>query len=538
VHYSSCLYNPVELTFQSARAHADPFNDVELDVEVAPPSGQRLTIPAFWSGGQTWRARFAGHEIGLHRWRTVCSDEHDGGLHGIEGAVDVSPYEGENPLYRRGPLRIAANGRYLEHRDGTPFFWLADTWWLGLCRRLSWPDEFQLLTDDRVEKGFTVAQIVAGLYPDMDAFDPRGANEAGYPWEPHFARINPAYFDMADRRLQWLVDSGLVPCIVGAWGYYIDRLGVERMKRHWRYLVARYAGYPVVWCLAGEVLMPYYLERFPSHEARESHIHGMAEQWNEVAAYVRAIDPYHHPVTVHPCGGCAARDMISDDLLDFDMLQTGHSDRASLPTTVDCAVSSYARIPTKPVINAEVCYEGIGEACRQEVQRLMFWVSVLSGAAGHTYGANGIWQLNRRDAPYGPSPHGMSWGDAPWEDAYRLPGARQLALAKALLLRYRWWEFEPHPEWVEPRWTKGNYALPYAAGIPARVRIIFTPAFNPIAAVRDLEPGVSYCGFYWDPATGTEHEIGEATPDADGLWEPPPLPVFQDWVLVLEAHPA
>ena len=111
---------------------------------------------------------------------------------------------------------------------------------MGLCQRLRWPGEFRVLAADRVRKGFTVVQIVAGLYPDMPQFDPRGANEAGYPWEKDYARINPAYFDMADLRIQYLVAQGIVPCVVGAWGYYLPLLGLDRMKQHWRNLVARW----------------------------------------------------------------------------------------------------------------------------------------------------------------------------------------------------------------------------------------------------------------------------------------------------------
>ena len=83
-------------------------------------------------------------------------------------------------------------------------------------------------------------QIVAGLYPDMHPFDPRGANEAGFPWEKDYTRIRPEYFDAADARLQHLVDQGLTPCIVGAWGYYMPWMGVEKLNAHWRYLIARY----------------------------------------------------------------------------------------------------------------------------------------------------------------------------------------------------------------------------------------------------------------------------------------------------------
>src|SRR3954462_1153891 len=88
-----------------------------------------------------------------------------------------------------------------------------------------------------------------------------------------------------------------------------------------------------------------------------------------------------------------------------------------------------------PVLIGEVCYEGIQEASRQEVQRFMFWSSILSGSGGHTYGANGIWQVNTREKPYGLSPHGHSWGGPAWDIAAALPGSGQLGMAKGGLMR-------------------------------------------------------------------------------------------------------
>jgi hypothetical protein len=49
-----------------------------------------------------------------------------------------------------------------------------------------------------------------------------------------------------------------------------------------------------------------------------------------------------------------------------------------------------------------------------------------------------------------------------------------------------------------------------------------------------LEPGLSYRAFYFNPATGAEHPAGTAVADAVGVWQPPVAPIFQDWVLVLE----
>ena len=392
------------------------------------------------------------------------------------------------------------------------------------------------LTADRTAKGFSIVQIVAGLYPDMPGFDPRGANEAGFPWEAGYARINPAYFDMADLRIQWLVRSGLVPCIVGCWGYYLPLLGIEKMKQHWRYLIARWGAYPVIWCLAGEAAMPYYLS--PDKDAdRAQQING----WTELAHYVHATDPYDHLVTIHPTQ--VGRDQVTDpDVLDLDMLQTGHGGQESVPNTVLQVTTGYERPPTMPVIVGEVSYEGFMHATQAEVQRWTFWASILSGAGGYTYGANGIWQVNTRDQPYGPSPHGGTWGNTPWDEAAQLPGSRQLGLARHLLERYRWWAFEPHPDWVDPAGSASHPGAPFAAGIAGEVRVLYlydlvTPWLSSRPRVTHLEPGVPYRAFFWDPATGAEHSIGPINADANGTWEIPLPPAFQDWVIVLEAQP-
>lgn len=517
-----------EWIFTSGKRYPDPFQEIELDAIVRDAQGREQRVPAFWAGGQEWRVRYTADAPGRHTFTTVCSDPSNTDLHARSGVLEVSPYEGAHPLLRHGPVRVAADRRHLEHADGTPFFWLADTWWMGLCKRLRWPADFERLTADRVNKGFTVVQIVAGLYPDMPAFDPRGANEAGFPWAPDFARINPAYFDAADLRLQHLVDRGIAPCIVGAWGYYLPLLGMEKMKRHWRYLIARWGAYPAIWCLAGEGTMPYYLA---ADKERDRAL--QKRGWTEMARYVRATDPFHHPITIHPSD--SARNTVEDaSVLDFDMLQTGHSDRASIPNTVKLVTESRAATPAMPVIDGEVCYEGILEQSRQEVQRFMFWACILSGAAGHTYGANGIWQVNTAERPFGPSPHGRSWGDTPWDVASELPGSRQLGMSKALLMRYPWWRLEPHPEWVEPHWTRANYVLPYCAGIPGELRIVFLPAMWDGPKLVRLETGVRYRAFYFNPATGKEHAAGTAAADAAGEWRPPLAPVIQDWVLVLE----
>lgn len=520
---------PAEWSFNSGKAYPDPFNEVELDVVFRAGGGPEYRVPAFWAGDQVWRVRFAAPSPGSYTWRTSCNDTSNRDLHAIEGTLEVTPYRGTNPLLQHGPIRVRSDRRHFEHADGTPFFWLADTWWMGLTKRMRWPEDFQTLTSDRVTKGFTAVQIVAGLYPDMPAFDPRGENEAGFPWEKDFARINPSYFDMADARMQYLVDRALVPCVVGCWGYYLPLIGTAKMKQHWRYLVARWGSLPAVWCLAGEATMPYYLSKQPKEDAASQ-----KQGWTEMARYVRQIDPYRHLITLHP--SATARDSVTDDsVLDFDMLQTGHGDRESIPNTVRRVTGSFAREPRMPVVNGEVCYEGILEASRQEIQRFMFWTCMLNGAAGHTYGANGIWQVNTREQPYGPSPHGRSWGDTPWEAAYQLPGSRQLGLGRKFLSKFPWWRMEPHPEWVQPHGEEKNYFQPYAAGIPGELRIVFMPPMWSPPKLKGIEPDRKYRAQFFNPSDGSVRAVGEVSAEASGDWQVPNPPTFQDWVLVLEA---
>ncbi len=524
----NCATNQAtEWSFQSSEVYRDPFNALELDVIFSDESGNEWGVPAFWAGEEEWRIRFAPPHPGRYTYRSVCSDPENESLSNRTGELRAVEYRGDNPLIKHGSLRVSRDGRHLEHADGTPFFWLGDTWWMGLCRRLGWPEDFKLLAADRKELGFTVVQIVAGLYPDMPPFDQRGANEAGYPWERRYARINPAYFDMADLRIEWLVRTGLVPCIVGCWGYFLPWMGVAKMKQHWRYLVARYGCYPVIWCLAGEATMPYYLS-----ERKEEEKAFQKSGWTEIARYLRATDPHRHPMTIHPNN--FGRDQVEDaSVLDLDMLQTGHSDRQSIPNHAKSVMESLRREPRMPVVVGEVCYEGILEASRSEIQRLAFWSSFLLGAGGHTYGANGIWQVNTEEKPFGPSPHGSSWGDTPWEEAYHLPGSRHLALGKRILERFPCWDFEPHQEWVEPHSGGEDYFLPYAAGIPGQVRVMYLPSSRTVV-VKALEEGLSYKASLIDPKNGRTYPAGRARPDSNGDWRSPRPPIFQDWVLVLE----
>ncbi len=519
---------PVELTFNSTVKYADPFNTVEVDAIVTSPDATIQKVPAFWAGGNTWKIRYASKSIGKYSWTLQCSNKNDGSLNEKKGFIEVLPYRGNSINYRSGPLQISKDHRHFEYSNGTPFLWLGDTWWKGLSSRITY-EEFKILAADRKAKGFNVVQIVAGPYPDEPAFDPRWANEGGMPYHDNYEKINPAYFDYADRRIQYLVNQGFVPAIVGGWGWHMDSVGVKNFNKHWRYLVALYAAYPVVWIAGGEA---------------------GGEEWTAVARNLHNIDPFHRLVTMHSFPGSARLYVTDEKVLDFDMLQTGHGGsfgdnspygvwQFTAANTVSKVMSAYSKTPAMPVVLGEVTYEGHMRTNGAEVQRQVFWSTMLSGAAGYTYGAGGIWQMNSA------TQRGAEYEFTPWFEAMKLPGSTQLGQGKKLLEEYQWWKFEPHPEWVEPHSTtlfephdtmyddskkyfdNGNrWDLPYAAGIPGKVRIIFIPGHYydwTAPVIKNLEVNIAYHAFLVDPSSGKHYELGTVINSGDSSRQYEPI---------------
>ena len=471
----------------------------------------------------------------------MCSDATDSGLHGQRGSITVTAAADEkNLLLRHGPLRLSDDRRHFAHADGTPFFWLADSWWFGMSSRLRFPGEFRTLLDDRVAKGFSVIQFAIAFPCDIAPFDPRGANEAGHAWTAGFGSINPAYFDLADQRVRTIVDAGLVPNIVGAWGYYLPLMGVEKMKRHWRYLVARYGAWPVVWTVAGESTLVYYDFKAGSPEqaaARAAQVQG----WSEVAKQLRATDPFHRLVTVHPGPNSGMMRPLTDMAsLDFVFLQPGHSDWETLPVALEHLARARREFPDRPSLMGEVCFEGMhGGGSGPKIQRFLFWSTVLSGAPGFSYGTDTTWQFNRRDEPFGASPHGMAWGNIPWDEGYRWAGSTHVGLGRKILADIEWWRLEPHREWITPNATPADLMKPYCAGIPGRLRVVFLPKgqarwVQPFA-MRGLEAGVRYTARYADPITGRSEPPIAVEPDSRGEWRLTYPPILQDWVLIMQA---
>jgi len=499
-----------ESSFASSKKYENPFTEVEVDV-VFKQGEKQWKVPAFWLGDKKWTVRFAPPTLGKYTYRVECSDKANPGLNGEEQTLSVTAYKGDNLLLKHGFLRVADDKRHFEHADGAPFLWLGDTWWKCLCKRMTW-EGFQELTADRKAKGFNAVQIVCGPYPDENMMEARWENEGGKPYEKvDFSVVNPTYFEFADRRIKHLVDAGIVPVIVGGWGRpqgggksTLTQVGLDGFKRHWRNLIARYGAYPAVWIVGGEAKDAY-------------------GPWSELAKYLKDTDPYQHPLTYHAPEH--PRQAIKDNaVFDFDMVGIGHNGYQTAAQSLALMKSCQSQQPAKPALCGEACYEGHMQTNFQDLQRHLFWSFMLSGAAGHTYGAAGIWQASVEGDP-GIDPV-YDW--TTWKEGMGYAGSTQLGIGKKLLEQYPWSRFEVHPEWADKDC--------FAAGTPGKVRFIYQPKRGIYqwkgTIVKGLEPDVRYSAFYFDPATGRRFEQGAVSAPTGEYQSRLPSP--QDWVLVLE----
>lgn len=533
-----------EVSFVSSKPRNDPFNEISLDVVFTDPEGSMFRVPAFWAGENVWRARYSSRLPGRHTYRTECTDHTDAGLHGKNGEVAFVAYEGDNPLYKHGPVRVSEDRRHFAHADGTPFFWLGDTWWMGLTKRLRWLDEFGALTRDRRAKGFSVILLTAGLYGDLDRnFDERAEGDGGHPWTQDFAHVRPEYFDAADARIMHLVEQEMVPCVVGSWGYWLTWLGKEKIKQHWRYLVARWGALPVVWCAAGETTMPWYLSEKAEEEAA-----ALRRDWSDVIRYVRWVDPFKRLVSTHaPHARHSPKEVDDPALVDFNLQQSGHG--TPPPGQAAMALEGWNLTPAMPSLSGEARYEkltlkpewvadgaglprarGLTELGTREA-RQAFWAHVLySGCSGHTYGASGIFQVNRPDWKFGQAFSGVDWGQLSWQEAMDLPGSKQIGIGAAMLRTLPWHRMVP---------AETGFAGATAAAITrdSRCAVAYTHSGSPIHVALDRFTG-DLRAHWFDPTTGKTLAIsGSPFPSRGSRVFTPPGPNAAgdlDWVLLIE----
>jgi hypothetical protein len=478
----------------------------------------------------------------------LSSDPDNPDLNGHSRTVEISAYKGANQLLRHGAVQVSADHRSFAHSDGTPFFWLGETLYTTLSDRISWQG-FRELISNRKMKGFTAAEFTAGLAcanEELVPNDEGSRNEGGASWDNNFKRINPRFFDYADRRIDYVISAGMVPVIFGAWNQTLKPMGKDKMEKHWRYLIARYGAYPVIWVVGGEIYDP------PADVLRTSNpSFPTTTGWTQIARYIRATDPYHHLLSAHE--SIAPYDVPLNDpsLTDFDLIQPGHYGWSSVAAEVAVLNTRWSRTDIrKPVVVGEIGWEGIGAEHLQDSQRMAFWLALLNGAAGFNYGSTETSEAYSVDKPF----HRVMLSFFTWREGMNFPGSGEVGIGAKLLKQFDWWRIEPHPEWVQPHGTTllepragrrdlgdwlsaftrpdtipvhelnfptgewaaqgGDIFKPYAAGIPGQLRLIYIPYFGlknintSPPTVQNLETGTTYRAYYWQPALGIKVDLG------------------------------
>lgn len=162
--------------------------------------------------------------------------------------------------WSHGRLVVSENGRFMQHIDGTPFFWQGDTSWL-LFQRLNRKQVREYL-DDRAAKGFNVIQcMVLHELPEHNVYG-RNATVNANPAHP---KTTPGsdpndskqydYWDHIDYCVHEAAKRGIYVALVPVWGSIVKsgKHDKARAEKYARFLANRYKDDPnIIWINGGD----------------------------------------------------------------------------------------------------------------------------------------------------------------------------------------------------------------------------------------------------------------------------------------------
>ena len=221
----------------------------------------------------------------------------------------------ETRFDKHGAIRVSQNHHFLEHADGTPFFWLADTVWNGPL--LSDDEEWKTYVQTRAAQKFDAAQWVTTQW----IASPEGDRERHIAYTGvERIEIHPAFFQRLDKKADALNDAGILNVIVLLWAarwlrVYSDNvvnpglsLPEDQAILLARYMVARWGANHVVWILNGD---GHYIDE-------------AAERWRVIGRAVFG-GREHAPVSLHPGGQMWNQgEFGNEEWLDIWGYQSGH----------------------------------------------------------------------------------------------------------------------------------------------------------------------------------------------------------------------
>lgn len=503
-------WSVTELSFYAENDYRDPFDfeHVGFTAEFVGPESRTIVIPGFWDGDRVWRVRFTPPLPGKWEYVTRCRDQRDRGLHARRGSLTVAPPSGDTLLRRHGGfLRASANGRYLTYSDGTPFFWLGDTWWVVPSGLVSF-DDFKRMVDRRVAHGFSIFQAHGytgfGSNERMTVFDAirDGGDAAIDLWQ----RVDE-YIAYAELR-------GLVGVMGFAATDAIDRVSLPDLKRLWFYYLSRYAAYPITFLLTQE------------YNAEIGNKRDRVEKMLQLGRFIYENDPYKRAFSAHPwVQSKDGREAWKESWCGFLLLQSGHFVDASC----ESYLRAYASTPARPVVESETNYEGFLRKSSQvdaAVVRDSAYTAMQCGASGFTYGAQGLYAgITNKERPAATA----KWGPVlTWDEGLALPGGAQLAHLRRLYETLEWWRLEP---WPPGKATEGTLVR----SVGHDVIVAYLPSANlrrGEVGITGLSEAVRYRAEWFDPRTGVFSPISDPLTVDRGALRVPRAPSAEDWLFV------
>jgi hypothetical protein len=411
---------------------------------------------------------------------------------------------------------VDPSGRYLR-RDGEPWFLLGDTAW-ELFRALTQAEAEHYLRT-RARQGFNTVLAVAlseydGLrVPTVDGQLPFHDLDPDRPQESYWQHL-----DWVIRRANSLgLTIGLLPTWGGNWHDDPPFFNPRNAARYASWLARRYRDADVIWVLGGD------------RPLSTPEQHAVIDAF---AGGIRAVVGQRQLITFHPNGHRSSADFLPDtSWLDFHLIQSGHTGWGA--PNYQMIEQDYAVRPTKPVLDGEPNYESHpvmsrdwqpvpGNFFDEHDARRAAYHAVWSGAAGHVYGCQEIWQFYD---PARAAPRGVARRH--WRDALELPGARQMGNLAALISEVDFARWEPAQSLIPSgRGMMGGHqrALAHRDRPGA---LVYVPLGRPVRIDLSRWPGLRWSATWWDPRQGrwSERTCGFDTdqfvtthpyPDLDG----------------------
>ena len=294
--------------------YSNPYDEVDILLKAifTAPSGDAYAVDGFYmkpyeqvspnviasTGPPQWRIRFTPREEGLYVFNLTLTDENGTVTTANDTLVSI-------PSQNRGFLSF--NDRYLQFDDGSDF--------IGVGENIGWVSDYQysdfdVWTDSLAANNANYIRVWFTVYTFQIEWDNAGVvgtytgrlDRAWWlDWFLEMVQEKGIYVQLCFNEQQAFVATGYPnwdhnpynsalggPCD-NTWGFFSDSEAKYFFKRKLRYIVSRWSAYTslATWELFNEVNS---VDGYLGHESSVVSWH------NEMALYLKQIDPYKHPI--------------------------------------------------------------------------------------------------------------------------------------------------------------------------------------------------------------------------------------------------